>query len=86
MINNLIFLSHGVQVAIFFIFVVIVLMFMKIASLENKIKQLDEACEHYISAEEYLESFNNMFEERERGRKTSTFKDDEDDEGSTTAL
>lgn len=68
MINNLLFLSKGIQLAFFFGVVIMLLMFMKINTLERAVKTLEKDSSYYLTTEEYMETFNTMFNEKENGR------------------
>lgn len=70
-LNNLLFLSKGVQFCIFLLFVGIVLIFTKMASLEKRIESVEKNWTHYVTNEDYMETFNNMFDERVRTLPTS---------------
>jgi hypothetical protein len=73
MISNLLFLSHGLQLCMFLLLVGLVLVFMKMSTLEQKVSNLENSMTHYVTAEEYMESFNNMFDAKNRGENVSPF-------------
>jgi len=52
MLNNILFLSHGVQIVMLFFLVGLVLVFMKLSNFEKKLKQLEESQSKYISYED----------------------------------
>ena len=65
--------THGVQLAIFFLAVVVIIVFMKITTLEHRIKVLEEHEQYFVSHEAYMESFNNMFDAKMQGKNLSAF-------------
>jgi hypothetical protein len=73
MLNNILFLSHGVQIVMLFFLVGLVLVFMKLSNFEKKLKQLEESQSKYISYEDYMESFNNMWDFKMQGKSVSPF-------------
>lgn len=77
-LNNLLFLSHGVQLCMFLLLVGLILVFMKMTTFEVKLKNMEEHMSKFITAEEYMESFNNMYDEKAAGRSTSPFDDDDE--------
>jgi predicted Holliday junction resolvase-like endonuclease len=66
-LNNLLFLSQGVQVAVFLLFIALIMVFMKVAKLEQRLKNTEDHLIHYITKEDYFETFNNMWEEKAQG-------------------
>ena len=66
-------LSQGVQLALFFLLVGVVLIFIKINSYERRLKQMEESLRNYITYEDYMESFNNMFAAATRGESVAPF-------------
>jgi len=73
MLNNLLFLSQGVQLILFFFFIGLILVFMKVSNLEKKIKHLEDNQIKYISYEDYMESFNNMWDAKLQGKSVSPY-------------
>lgn len=63
-LNNLIFLSQGVQLAVFLVIVGLVLVFMKCATLEAEVKRLEREQTQYVTVEDYMETLNNILDER----------------------
>lgn len=66
-------LSQGVQLALFCMLVGLVLIFIKMNSYERRIKQLEDSLRNYITYEDYMESFNNMFAAATRGESVAPF-------------
>ena len=73
MFNNLLFISKGLQLAVLVFFVVLVLIFMKMTSYEQKIKDLQNNMVNYITTDEYLESFNNLLDDKLAGKNISPY-------------
>ncbi len=65
MMNNLMFLSHGMQICMLILLLGLLLVFMKWSSLEARIKQLEDASSKYVNVEDYLETFNNMWDAKQ---------------------
>jgi hypothetical protein len=66
------FLSHGVQVALLVLFVALILVFMNFVTLRHKVDQLEKDLDRYVTIEDYMETFNNMFDLKMRGEKIIT--------------
>jgi len=64
-LSSLVFLSHGIQLAFFFVLVGFVIVFMKLTVIEKRVKNLEDHSRKYVTYEDYMETFNNMFDERE---------------------
>lgn len=73
MLNNILFLSHGVQIAMLLFMFGLVLVFMKMTTLEKRVKTLENDQKSYMSYEDYMESFNNMFDSKLQGKSVSPF-------------
>jgi hypothetical protein len=73
MLNNLLFLSNGVQLCLFLLLVGLMLVFMKLATVDRKIKNIDEHLGLYVTNEDYMETFNNMWDEKLQGGNTTPF-------------
>lgn len=67
------FLSQGMQIAIFCVFVVLMLIFMKIVALEERIKNTENSLNNYVTVGDYMETFNVMWNEKEKGNSVSAF-------------
>lgn len=63
----------SIQLAIFFLLIGLVLVFIKMNSYEKRIKSLEDSLRFYITYDDYMESFNNMFAAKERGESVSPF-------------
>lgn len=66
-LSNLMFLSQGMQIAVFVVFVVLILIFMKMATMEKRISDLNSKLEHYHTKEEFLLMFQTMWEAKSEG-------------------
>lgn len=66
-------LSQGVQLCLFLLLVGLVLIFIKMNSYEQRIKHLEDNLRNYITYEDYMESFNNMFAAAARGESVAPF-------------
>lgn len=54
-------LSMPVQMIIFFVFIGLVLVFIKMNSYERRIQELEKSLTKYVPYEDYMETFQNMF-------------------------
>jgi len=63
-VNAIKFLSQGVQFALFVVFVCLVLVFIKGASLEHRMTRLEADLNHYVTVEDFLETTNNLVAEK----------------------
>lgn len=54
-------LSMPVQMIIFFVFIGLVLVFIKMNSYERRIQELENSLTKYVPYEDYMETFQNMF-------------------------
>lgn len=63
----------NMQLAIFFLLIGLVLVFIKMNSYEKRIKSLEDSLRYYITYDDYMESSNNMFAAKERGESVSPF-------------
>lgn len=61
------------QLALFFLLVGLVLVFIKMNSYERRIQHLEDALRNYITYEDYMETFNNMWAASERGESVAPF-------------
>lgn len=66
-------LSQGLQVALFLLLVTVVLIFIKMNSYERRLHQLEDTLRNYITYEDYMESFNNMYAAATRGEDVAPF-------------
>lgn len=64
--SSLMFLSQGVQFVLFLLFVAVVLIFIKGAHLEQRMKHLEDSQSHYVTLDDYYETVNNLVDERMR--------------------
>lgn len=74
MLNNLIFLSQGVQLCLFFIVIAIVLVLMKMSDLTHRVENVEANMGKYVTNEDYMETFNNMFNAKVQGLDTSPYE------------
>lgn len=84
MFSNLLFLSHGIQIALFLLLVGLILVFMKMTAFEKRLKNMEDNMLHYVTTEEYMETFNAMWEEKQRGGYVGAYQDydhEEHDQG-----
>lgn len=73
MFEHILFLSHGMQLFMFLLLVGIILVFMRLASQEHRIEQLEKERKHYLTVEDYMETFNAMFDEKMQGRDVGAY-------------
>ena len=73
--NNLVFLSHGIQIAIFVLLLALVLVFIKGASLEHRLKNMEYNMMQYVTHDDYMETFNNMWELKQQGKSVAPFSE-----------
>lgn len=73
MFNNLLFLSHGIQIAMFLLLVGLILVFMKMATFEKRLKNMEDHMTQYVTRDDYLETFNNMWDAKENGFNVAPF-------------
>lgn len=66
MFSNLLFLSHGVQLVLFGLVVILIFVFMKIAVMDKHIRNLEKGMENFVTREEFLSTFGNMWDEYEQ--------------------
>jgi hypothetical protein len=62
--NNMLFLSKGLQICVFLVFVVLILVFMKISYLESKLNNVDKHLDHCVNTEDFYELVGNIVEDR----------------------
>ena len=67
MLGNLLFLSHGMQIALFLLLIGLILVFMKMTTYEKRLKNMEDNMLKYVTTEDYMETFSNMFDMKERG-------------------
>jgi hypothetical protein len=72
MLNNILFLSQGVQIAMLLFLFGLVMVFMKMSALEKRVKNLEQNQRNYISYEDYMESFHNMFTLESQGKNVAS--------------
>lgn len=65
--------GQNVQIVLFLLLIGLVLVFIKMNSYERRIKNLEDSLRKYITYDDYMESFNNMFAAAERGESVSPF-------------
>jgi len=75
MFTNLLFLSHGIQIALFLLLVGLVLVFMKMTTFEKRLKNMENHMMKYVTYEDYMETFNNMWEAKMSGDSVAPFPD-----------
>jgi len=73
--NNLMFLSQGMQIAMLLLLVGLVLVFLKSSTLEQRIKNMEDNATQYVSYEDYMETFNNMWDEKSMGGSVAPFEE-----------
>jgi ABC-type lipoprotein release transport system permease subunit len=73
--TNLLFLSHGIQLGLFFLLIGLILVFMKMTSLEHRIRNIEDHMNKYVTTEDYMETFNNMLDAKLDGKSTSPFSE-----------
>lgn len=66
-------LSQGLQLCLFLLLVGLVLIFIKMNSYEQRIKHLEDNLRNYVTYEDYMETFNNMFAAASRGESVAPF-------------
>ena len=71
--NNLLFLSQGIQMVLFILLVGLVLVFMKSATLEHRIKRTEEDLGKYVSYDIFMETINNLVDAKLDGQSISAF-------------
>lgn len=76
MFNNLLFLSQGIQIALFILLVGLIVVFMKMTTFESRLKNMEQNMTQYVTVEEYMETFNNMWYEKLEGRSVSPYEVD----------
>jgi hypothetical protein len=62
------------QAAVFFLFVLLVVTFMRVTAINQQVNRLANAQTHYLSQEEYMESFNNMFDAKMAGENITPYQ------------
>ena len=68
MINNLIFLSKGVQLAMLVIVGAVIILFMRVTVLEKRIKDLEAfAQKNYITYDDHMEYVGNIIQDKSGG-------------------
>ncbi len=72
MFNNLLFLSHGIQIALFLLLVGLILVFMKMTTFEKRLKNMEDHMVKYVTYEDYMETFNNMWSAVQDGEDVSS--------------
>jgi len=77
MFQHILFLSHGMQLFMFLLLVGLILVFMRIASQEHRINQLEKERKHYMSHEDYLETFNVLWDEKMEGKDVGAYPPDD---------
>ena len=75
-LNNLLFLSHGMQFALFLLLVGLVLVFIKMATFEKRMKNMEDNMVKYVSFEDYMETFNNMYDAKSNGMSVAPFPEE----------
>lgn len=80
--NNLVFLSHGMQFVLFLLFVGLVLTFLKMATFETRLKNMEDHMLKYVTYEDYMETFNNMWEAKQQGQDISPYSHEHEDAAS----
>jgi len=80
MFNNLLFLSHGIQIAMFLLLVGLLLVFMKMATFEKRLKNMEDHMTKYVSYEDYMETFNTMWDAKARGGSVAPYPEVQDHE------
>jgi hypothetical protein len=75
MLGSLVFLSHGIQLSLFLLLVGLLLVFMKLTTVDAKIKNIEDNLTMYVTNEDYMETFNNMWEEKKTGGSTAPYFD-----------
>ena len=73
MLGSLVFLSHGIQLCLFLLLVGLLLVFMKLTTVDAKIKHIEDNLTMYVTNEDYMETFNNMWEEKKKGGSTAPY-------------
>ncbi len=63
-VNAIKFLSQGVQFALLVLFVCLILVFIKGASLEHRMARLETDMTQYVTVEDFLETVNNLVDEK----------------------
>lgn len=76
MFNNLLFLSQGVQIALFVLLIGLIMVFMKMTTFEKRLKSMEVNMSNYLSKEEYMETFNNMWYVKQQGGTVSPYEED----------
>lgn len=66
-LGNILFVSQGMQIFMFLFLVLFIMVFMKFDEQNRKIDQLERQLDHYVTKEEYMATFNSMWDIREDG-------------------
>ena len=72
MLNNLLFLSQGLQIAIFLLLVGLIFCFMKMTTFDKRLKNIEDNLNQYVTVEDYYETFNNMYDSVSNGEQLNT--------------
>ena len=72
-------MSPLMQIALFGILLIFVMVFMKITTFEKRLDNIEKNLSNYVTSDQYMETFNGMWNEKLQGRSVSPYSNGIDD-------
>lgn len=67
-LGNILFVSQGMQIFMFLFLILFIMVFMKFDDQSRKVEQLERQLDEYVTKEEYMATFNAMWELKTEGK------------------